>query len=135
VRGKVPTAIVTGLTMHGMGLGQYTLSCNDIPGKVDYILTPADIAFLNNLGEQMSDEIERHATANRYAVFSLGELYNRSKDGVAFDLDVYLKSAAPYGPLISLDGVHPNAAGHKVLADAARRAIIQKYLHRPYSDD
>ena len=134
VRGKVPTAIVTGITMAGMGAGPYTLSCADLPGRVDYILTPADIQTLNALGEQMSEEIERHAAENRYAVFALGDLYNRSKEGVPFDLEAFLKTATPYGPLISLDGVHPNAAGHKVLADAARRAIIATYLHRRHAD-
>jgi hypothetical protein len=133
VRGKVLTAVATGAAMAGIpGAGSYTLSCADSPGK-DYILTPLDIATLNALGDQMSEEIERHAAENRYAVFALGELFNRSKDGVPFDLNAYLRSATPYGPVISLDGVHPNAAGHKILADAARRAIIARYLHR--SDD
>lgn len=130
VRGKVLTAVATGAAMVGIpGAGRYTLSCADLPGSVDYILTPGDIATLNALGDQMSEEIERHAAENRYAVFALGELFNRSKDGVPFDLNAYLRSATPYGPLISLDGVHPNAAGHKILADAARKAIITRYLN------
>ena len=131
VRGKVLTAIATGVAMAGIpGAGPYLLSCADVPGKVDYILTPTDIQYLNNLGDQISDEIERHAARNRYAVFSLGELYNTSKDGVPFNLEAFLKSATPYGPKISLDGVHPNEEGHAVLAAAARKAIIATYLHR-----
>ena len=130
VRGKVVTAIATGAAMAGMGLGPYVLSCADQPGKADYILTPADIEYLNALGEQMSDEIERQAAKHRYAVFSLGELYNSSKDGVPFELEAFLKSSTPYGPKISLDGVHPNEAGHAVLAAAARREIIATYLRR-----
>jgi hypothetical protein len=131
VRGKVPTAVATGVAMAGIpGAGPYLLSCADKPGTVDYILTPADIQFLNNLGDQMSEEIERQAAKHRYAVFSLGELYNTSKEGVPFNLEAFLKSATPYGPKISLDGVHPNEEGHKILAAAARKAIIAKYLHR-----
>jgi lysophospholipase L1-like esterase len=129
VRGKVPTAVLTGVAMAPLGV-PYVLSCADLPGKVDYILTPADIQYLNALGNQMSDEIERQAAKHRYAVFSLGELYNTSKDGVPFDLEGFLKSATPYGPKISLDGVHPNEEGHRVLAAAARKAIIAQYLHR-----
>ena len=129
VRGKVPTAVLTGVAMAPLGV-PYVLSCADLPGKVDFILTPADIQYLNNLGDRMSDEIERQAAKHRYAVFSLGELYNTSKDGVKFDLEAYLKSATPYGPKISLDGVHPNEEGHRILAAAARKAIIARYLHR-----
>jgi hypothetical protein len=129
VRGKVPTDVLTGVAMAPLGV-PYVVSCADLPGKVDYILTPSDIQYLNNLGDQMSDEIERQAAKHRYAVFSLGELYNTSKDGVPFDLEAFLKSATPYGPKISLDGVHPNEEGHRVLAAAARKAIIAQYLHR-----
>ena len=39
----------------------------------------------------------------------------------AFDAYAIMTSAEPYGPLISLDGIHPTAAGSQVLADAARR--------------
>lgn len=127
VRGKVPTAVATGVFLAQAGLGSYDLSCADVPGSPDYILTPGNIAYLNALGDQMSDEIERHAADNGYAVFALGVLYNRAKDDVPFELESYLKSASPYGKWISLDGVHPNADGHRVLARAARVAIQQTY--------
>lgn len=127
VRGKVLTAIITGMTRARYGLGPYDLSCADHPGEVDYVLTPNDIAFLNNLIEQMSDFVESKATENGYAFFSLGALYNESKEDVPFDLEAYLKSGTPYGDLISLDGVHPSAKGQSVLARAARRAIQRTY--------
>ena len=72
VRGKVPTAIITGITRAGNGLGPYDLSCADVPGTVDYILTPGDIAFLNNLAAQMSDAIESKARENGYASLPAG---------------------------------------------------------------
>lgn len=127
VRGTVPTAIITGLTRAGMGLGPHNLSCADVPGTLDFILTPTDIAFLNNLGGQMSDEIESRAGENGYASFSLGALYDKSKEDVPFELETFLKSAAPYGELISLDGVHPSEKGAAVLARAARHAIQRTY--------
>ena len=127
VRGKVPTAIITGITLAGNGLGAYDLSCADVPGTVDYILTPGDIAFLNNLAAQMSDEIENKAAKNGYAFFSLGALYDKSKKHLPFDLEAFLKSGAPYGSLISLDGVHPSEKGQTVLARAALRAIQRTY--------
>ena len=127
VRGKVLTAIVTGLTLAARGLPAYDLSCADVPGTLDYILTPSDIAFINGMATQMSDEIERHAAENGYATFSLGALYDKAKDDVPFDLELYLKSGQPYGEFISLDGVHPNAKGQTVLARAARQAIQRTY--------
>jgi lysophospholipase L1-like esterase len=127
VRGKVLTAIVTGAALGAHGVGPYVLSCADVPGTPDYVLTPADITFVNNLASQMSDFIEAKAAENGYAVFSLGSLYNESKEGVPFDLDTYLRSGQPYGELISLDGVHPSAQGQAVLAKTARKAIQHTY--------
>jgi lysophospholipase L1-like esterase len=127
VRGKVLTAILTGAALGAHGVGPYVLSCADVPGTPDYVLTPGDIEFVNNLATQMSDFIEGKAAENGYAVFSLGSLYNESKQGVPFDLDTYLKSDQPYGELISLDGVHPSAQGQAVLAKAARKAIQHTY--------
>ena len=127
VRGKVLTAIATGAAMAGAALGPYTLSCADVPFTVDYVLNPTDIASLNGLAAQMSATIESHAAANGYARFSLGVLYDKVKEDVPFELVAYLTSSTPYGPKISLDGNHPSAKGHKVLAHAARGAIQKTY--------
>jgi lysophospholipase L1-like esterase len=127
VRGKVLTAIATGITRARMGLGPFDLSCADAPGTLDYVLTPGDVQFLNNLAAQMSDYIEGKAADNGYAVFSIGRLYDRSKEDFPFDLESYLRSDTPYGEFISLDGVHPSAKGQTVLARAARQAIQNTY--------
>ena len=126
VRGIVPTAILRGAGMKPFGV-PFDLSCADRPGAPDFILTPKDIAFINDLADRMSAEIERHAEDNGYAVFALGSLYNIAKDGVPFDLESYLHSDSPYGELISLDGVHPNAAGQAIFAKAAAKAIRKTY--------
>ncbi|HUQ48570.1 MAG TPA: hypothetical protein VM053_10035, partial [Gemmatimonadaceae bacterium] len=96
-------------------------------GTADYVLTPADITTLNDMTEQFSDEIERQAKAHGYATVSLGELYDKSKRDLPFDLMSFMTSGLPYGPTISLDGVHPTAAGHAILADAASKAIKKTY--------
>lgn len=127
VRGIIPTALQSGAAYARMGLGQYTLSCADRPDQNDYILTPADVDFINDLAAQMSAEIERQAHSRGYATFPLGALYNTAKDGVPFNLFAYLTSPTPYGPLISLDGVHPSPAGAAVLAGAAAKAIEATY--------
>jgi len=129
VRGKVLTAVATAAFMAGHGLGVYNLSCADVPGTPDYILTPADVTFINALIHQMSALIQTKAEENGFAVFSLNALYGNSKEDVPFDLDAFLTSSTPYGPKISLDGVHPSAEGQKVLAKAAARAIQKTYGH------
>jgi lysophospholipase L1-like esterase len=135
VRGKVITAVITGVTRAQYHLSPYDLSCADVPGTVDYILTPSDIAVLNDLGEQMSDFIESTAAENGYASFAIGALYNDSKNGVPFDLDQYLNSSAPYGNLIGLDGVHPSAKGQTILARTAKQAIQSTYGRGNSTDD
>ena len=127
VRGKVLTAVATGAAMAGAGVGPYTLSCADIPFTADYILTPLDIATLNGLASQMNTFIQAEAAENGYAVFSLGVLYDHVKGDVPFDLQAFLTSPTPYGPKISLDGIHPSGEGQKTLARAARVEIIQTY--------
>ena len=127
VRGIVPTAIATGAGRKAAGLGPATLSCADVPGTLDYVLTPADIQLMNSLASQMDSEIQARALANGYAFFRLDALYAQSKDGVPFNLAAYLGTTTPYGPKISLDGVHPNSQGQAILANAAITAINLTY--------
>lgn len=127
VRGKVITAIATGAYYAGHGGGPYDLSCADVPYTADYILSPGDVAALNGLTAQYNAEIQGQADAHGFATFSLGSLYDKSKDGVPFNLTAFMTSGAPYGPKISLDGVHPSAEGHSILAKAAGKAIKKVY--------
>lgn len=127
VRGKVLVAVASGAAYASAGAGPYTLSCADVPGTPDYVLTPSDITAINDLLAQMNVEIITQATTRGYAVTSLDALYANSKSGVPFDLQAYLGGPQPYGPLIGLDGVHPNGAGQEVLANAAILAINVKY--------
>ncbi|HET6681645.1 MAG TPA: SGNH/GDSL hydrolase family protein, partial [Gemmatimonadaceae bacterium] len=127
VRGKVITAVATGAGMARAGAGPYTLSCADVPFTADYILTPADIESINGLLAQMNGEIAAQAQANGYALASLDAVYRKSKKGVPFDLQAFMTSATPYGPRISLDGVHPNEAGQRLITRNAVKAINAKY--------
>ncbi|HET9797769.1 MAG TPA: hypothetical protein VFP90_07270 [Gemmatimonadaceae bacterium] len=38
-----------------------------------------------------------------------------------------MTSSQPYGPYVSLDGIHPTAEGARVLADAAAEALNETY--------
>jgi lysophospholipase L1-like esterase len=124
---KLLNVLVTAASRLAAGLGPADLSCADIAGTADGILTPGDITALNTLAVQMNTFITAQATANGYATFSLGALYDTAKDGVAFDLATILASPTPFGTKMSLDGIHPSLAGQQILTAAAKAGIIAKY--------
>jgi hypothetical protein len=102
-----------------------TASCADVPGAADYVLTSGDIATINARMAQMNAYIQSKANENGYAYFSLDALYGLPKP--SFSLPDVLFSNNPFGPNISLDGVHPSAQGQTILANAAVQAINAKY--------
>jgi len=127
VRGKVMTAVATGAAYAAAGAGPFTLSCADVPGTADYVLTEGDVTFINDLLSRMNAEIAAKAAANGYALASLDALYASSKTSVPFDLGAFLTSSSPYGATISLDGIHPTALGQRMIANAAIMAIDLRY--------
>jgi len=106
---------------------RFTFSCANVANAADGVITPAEAAAVNAITTQLAAYIRGKAEQGGYAFFELGELYATSKLGQPFSLDRLLTSVQPYGPLISLDGVHPTRAGHTVLARAAARAINARY--------
>ena len=102
-----------------------TATCRDVPGEVDYILTSSDINAINARMAQMNAHIQAKANENGYAFFKLAALYDLPK--INFNLVDVLFSNNPFGPNISLDGVHPSAQGQTILANAAVQAITAKY--------
>ncbi|MGE5748716.1 MAG: SGNH/GDSL hydrolase family protein [Gemmatimonas sp.] len=123
---KLTSALASGAARAAQFLGPFDLSCADGVGE-DGVLTTSDIATLNSLIAQMNAFITTKATENGYATFSLGALYDTVKDGVTFNLGTIFTSDTPWGPKMSLDAVHPSAAGNEVLATAAKAAIVAKY--------
>ena len=126
----VPVAAGTGAFYNSRGFGPYTFSCTNTTGPVeDYILDAADVAGVNTQLAAMNAVIRNEAQTRGFAYFPLGALY----EGVAldtkpaFDAFAILTSSQPYGPYISLDGIHPSAEGQRVLADAAARALNETY--------
>ena len=102
-----------------------TATCANVPGAVDYVLTSGDIATINARMAQMNARMQAKASENGYAFFSLDALYGLPKPSL--NLVNILLSSAPFGPNISLDGVHPSSAGQAILANAAVQAINAKY--------
>jgi hypothetical protein len=102
-----------------------TATCRDVPGEVDYVLTSSDINAINARMAQMNAHIEAKAHENGYAFFKLAALYDLPKGSLNL-YDVFF-SKTPFGPNISLDGVHPSAQGQTILANAAVQAINARY--------
>jgi hypothetical protein len=102
-----------------------TATCSDVPGAADYVITPSDMNAINALMAQMNTHVQAKAGENGWAYFALSALYDLPKPS----LSMYnvLFSNTPFGPNISLDGVHPSAQGQAILAGAAAQAINAKY--------
>ena len=127
---RVPVAAATGAYYYQNNLGPYTFSCQNAPsisGIQDYVLDATDVGGVNAQLAQMNAVIRDEATKRGFAYFPLGALYEVAVTKPAFDAYAMMTSAEPYGPLISLDGIHPTAAGSQVLADAAARALNETY--------
>ncbi len=123
---RVPAAVANGLGRKAAGLSPFVLSCAAGPSTTqDRVLTPAEVAVVNAQFEQMNEHIRMQAAERGYAFFELEVLYRVPKG--AFSVVTLMTSAEPYGPNISLDGLHPSAAGHTILANAAAQAIDARY--------
>jgi hypothetical protein len=102
-----------------------TATCADVPGAADYVLTASDMNAINARMAQMNAYMQAKASENGYAYFSLEAVYGLPKP--RFSLVDVLFSNNPFGPNISLDGVHPSALGQSILAAAAVQGINARY--------
>jgi len=111
------------------GLPNPVYSCADDPSNnEDLVLTPSDITTMNGLLHDMEAFAQQEAAARGYAFMSIGALYDRPNlKPPVYSVVSQLTSSQPYGPYISLDGVHPTALGQSVLADAAGKALNKTY--------
>jgi lysophospholipase L1-like esterase len=122
----IPAAVAQGLGRRAAGAPPFVLSCAEGASNVqDRVLTPAEAAIVDAQLVLMSDHVRGRATARGYAFMELEALYGLPKP--AFSVVAFMTTGTPYGPNISLDGLHPSAAGHTILAQAAIRAIDDRY--------
>ena len=97
------------------------------PTTVDLVLTPAEQAIVTGVVTQMNATIQGAAQARGLAFFSLDAFY--AAPGVRTPLNVValFTTPEPFGPFMSLDGLHPNAAGQAIIAQAAAQALNATY--------
>lgn len=104
------------------------LSCTDVPGTADAILTPADVSTLDGVVTAMNAQIQQVAQTNGWAFADLTDVYpppvsSRTPYAAADEL----ACASPYGKFISLDGVFPNVNGQSAIASTVASALDGKY--------
>lgn len=120
----VPRAVAAAAQLHAV----VPFSCAaGSPTDIDYILTPTEVAQVNGLLYAIDQHIQQEAARRGFAYFRLQALYGRPGLKPSFSIVTMMTNLQPYGPYISLDGVHPTALGQSVLADAAAGAINARY--------
>jgi hypothetical protein len=126
---RVPQAVGAGLQRRAAGLSPFVLSCAAHPSPVfqDYVLTPGETAVIDAQLGQMDRYIAAEAGRTGFAHMRLEVLYGRSDLKAPFSVATLMTTAAPYGPYISLDGIHPSSAGQRIIAEAAADALDGRY--------
>ena len=126
---RVPVAVGTGLARRNAGVSAFVLSCAGAPSATaqDYVLTPAEQATINTQMAEMNAYIRSEAERIGWAHAELESLYGVAHVKAPYSVLQQMTSAQPYGPLFSLDGMHPSAAGSRVIADAVADALDAKY--------
>jgi hypothetical protein len=127
---RIPTAVATGLAIRNANpaLPPFDFRCADGgPGVQDFVLTPAEAAVVNALMAQMDAFIAQQAASRGYAYFRLQAVYGAPGARPPYSSLAQMTSQQPYGPYVSLDGLHPSAAGQALLAEAAAAAINATY--------
>ena len=125
---RIPLAIQAGLTARTLGQPPVPLSCAGAgPTTQDLVLDASEQAILNTVVAQMNAALQAEAEARGYAFMSLDALYSAPGVRVPLNVVALMTSATPWGPFMSLDGLHPSAAGQTLIAQAAAQALNAKY--------
>lgn len=124
----VPRKVAEGQALAAVGQ-RALLSCENVPGGTpDFIVSPQEAQLVSATVNQMNERIEALAAAHGYATLDANEVLGRMvEERPPFSVVQLLSCVYPYGQYISLDGVHPNGAGHQLIANAAAAALNERY--------
>lgn len=114
-----------------------TLSCADVPGADDKILNASDLATIETAVDQINARLAQIAGEREWAFVDLEAVF-AAMIAAAGDYSAQAQQTcvSPYGAFLSLDGIHPSAAGHRRVADAVNLAVNSKYgLALPIAGD
>ena len=113
----VPTKILGAIGAAMAGAGPQAVSCADVPQTADAVLSTADEAALTAIIQAMNDHIAELADANGFALFEGNDVLGfMIENRPAFSAARLISCNLPFGQFISLDGVHPNTNGHRLIA-------------------
>lgn len=130
VAARIPAAAAQGAYNYANGLPPATFSCFNYPSSTfveDYVLDVNEVNALNTQIGQMNAIIQDEAAKRGFAYFALSALYEGAVTKGPLNAAALMGTAQPYGPYVSLDGLHPTAEGQRVLADAAAKALNDTY--------
>lgn len=127
----VPTKIGTAVATARATGTAFNLSCADVPGTQDQVLTPADVTTITAVVNAMNDYIKAQAQAHTWAFLDLDALLAANVNPrPAYSVGVHFTCNNPWGQYVSLDGVHPNVVGYQLMANAAADALNATYLFK-----
>ena len=125
---KLATTIQTALAVRQSGGPPVPFTCAaGGPLDADLVLTPSEQTILGAVIAQMNATIQAEAAARGWAYFSLDALYGAPGVRVPLNVVALMTSGVPFGPFMSMDGIHPNAAGQALIAAAAAQALNTTY--------
>jgi lysophospholipase L1-like esterase len=130
VAARIPAAAAQGASNYANQLPPAVFSCVNAPSTSfieDYVLDANEVAALNTQIAAMNAIIQDEATKHGFAYFALSALYDDAVRKGPLNAAAIMGTTQPYGPYVSLDGLHPTAEGQRVLADAAAQALNATY--------
>ena len=130
VAARIPAAAAQGASNYANQLPPATFSCFNAPSSTfveDYVLDANEVTALNTQIGQMNAIIQDEAAKHGFAYFALSALYDNTVTKGPLNAAAIMGTTQPYGPYVSLDGLHPTAEGQRVLADAAAQALNNTY--------
>jgi len=106
----------------------YNFTCTDNPAAPDFMLTPADTAFVNAQIRAMNVRIQSQASTRGWAYLDLNTaLASFITQKPRFSLSRFLSCTRPFGQHITLDGIHPSVDGQQAIANVAAEALNSHY--------
>jgi lysophospholipase L1-like esterase len=132
--GFTATATITGTLAGGgaasLNCGAGTATVTDLSGThaVGPVLAPASVLKIATAVATLNAYIQQQASTRGWAYVDLNGALATAVAGGQIPPFPDLTLATPlFGPLFSLDGIHPSAAGHKTIADLFVAAINAQY--------
>jgi hypothetical protein len=103
-----------------------SVSCEDVPGVADSVLTTTDFNTLLALAQQMEEYVVQQAQARGW---SAAVVTPAAAGVLGYSPGAHLagRALAPFDLGVSLDGIYPDARGHQAIAERAAAALSARY--------